>query len=382
MKKADALTLLDRLDRLLGKPERVVDTNDAPAHEDKTASASVDGPVASPVPAAPAASAAGLPSGLLGDLIGEGCGDEDALRALSAVATAIAVAPTVPIHAAQVDQAAPGEPVAAVIPDAPDDTGGATEARPAAAQTPVSHEKPQRPRRPAARRAVKMRPSWIKPAPHHAREAVPMQVVVLRKGAQSKRRELGDFIANLPLDRNVEVRIRAWSPSHTDDQRGYLWGVVYKTIADFTGYDVNDLHDIYLGLHFGRETREILGVPVSRPSRRSSGLGTQAYFDYTEFIRQHAMEKLGCFVPLPEKDLEARMRLRLQAEIDAETRALARARKDAGSKPDAEPEAGPEAGMPAMEARQDTEAREVQNQEIQQATDPEVRDGPWNIALF
>ena len=170
----------------------------------------------------------------------------------------------------------------------------------------------------------KRAPSWMKPAPHHARDQAPEVLETLPRGTTTIKREaLARRIMDLPSDRAWEVRIKQRVAVHSDDQRSYLWGVVYKTIAEHTGYDVNDLHDIYLGKFFGREDFDVLGVRISRPVQRSSRLTMKVYFEYTEFIRMHAEEFLGCTVPLPEPGAAARMRERLEREIANDLKAEA-----------------------------------------------------------
>ncbi len=331
-------------------------------------------------------------SGLLDDLIGEPVGQLPAAQGGQDGAVDLSTGPQTPQAAPEPAQApsreqaqAPAqaqgaEPLQAPVTEA-GENGLSQAERPSQAEQDQAAPVPAA-KKPSARRT--RRPSWLTPAPHHAREPVPVQTFVLRKNARTRRDELSRFVAHLPLGQDWELRIRAWSPSHTDDQRGYLWGVVYKTLAAFTGHDVNEIHDIYLGLFFGREDKVVLGVPVSRPVKRSSGLGTKVYFEYTDFIRRHAMDELGCFIPLPEKDLEARLRARLQAEIDAETRALG---KDAAEQAPEQEAAGSlqESAAATDETRTVTDAPADQAHRTspsETGNPPHPADGPWDITLF
>lgn len=87
------------------------------------------------------------------------------------------------------------------------------------------------------------------------------------------------------------------------EQNSYLWGVCYETILEHglkeQGWRNEDLHEYFLGEHFGWETLEGMGRKRMRPIKRSSGLNKMEFVDFIAFIHQKAAE-MGVYIPEPE----------------------------------------------------------------------------------
>lgn len=94
------------------------------------------------------------------------------------------------------------------------------------------------------------------------------------------------------------VTVAPYKRKRSDAQLRALWGVAYKTLADATGNDPDDLHEFFLGEHFGWEVRAVLGQQRRVPKRRSSGLNTGEFSDFYAFIQRRAAE-VGYYVPDP-----------------------------------------------------------------------------------
>lgn len=87
-------------------------------------------------------------------------------------------------------------------------------------------------------------------------------------------------------------------------QNAYLWGVVYPQFLrqsglDEQGWRVEDLHEYFLGEHFGWNTLEGFGRKRVKPLKRSSALDKMEFADYLDFILQKAAE-MGVVIPDPE----------------------------------------------------------------------------------
>ena len=86
-------------------------------------------------------------------------------------------------------------------------------------------------------------------------------------------------------------------------QNAYLWGVVYEVVLDHglreQGWRNDDVHEYFLGEHFGWECIEGFGRKRMRPLKRSSVLTKSEFSDYVAFIQQHMAEK-GVPIPDPE----------------------------------------------------------------------------------
>jgi len=91
--------------------------------------------------------------------------------------------------------------------------------------------------------------------------------------------------------------------SRSLEQNRYLWGVCYETILEHglkeQGWRAEDVHEYFLGEHFGWETLEGFGRKRIRPLNRSSRLTKMEFVDFVDFIQQKAAE-MGVVIPDPE----------------------------------------------------------------------------------
>jgi hypothetical protein len=113
------------------------------------------------------------------------------------------------------------------------------------------------------------------------------------------------FLTRLPQDKAWRVSVAEQKRTRTQSQNRYLWGVAYPAILAgggeaLGGWTAEDLHEYFLGEHFGWETLEGFGRKRMRPIRRSAKLTTLEFSDYVGFIQRKAAE-LGIYVPDPNE---------------------------------------------------------------------------------
>lgn len=111
------------------------------------------------------------------------------------------------------------------------------------------------------------------------------------------------FLSKLPVAQAWRVEVSPHRTKRSDSQNAYLWGVVYRTIlksGELAGWSNEDLHDYFLGEHFGWETLSGFGRKRLRPLRRSSKLSTVEFMDFVGFI-QLKMAEVGIYVPDPNE---------------------------------------------------------------------------------
>ena len=113
------------------------------------------------------------------------------------------------------------------------------------------------------------------------------------------------FFHNLPMGKPWKVSVNEYRKTRSNEQNRYLWGVCYPTILEtggetLAGWTKEDLHDYFLGEHFGWETIEGFGKKRIKPFRRSSKLSTMEFVDFVDFIQQKAAE-LGIYIPSPNE---------------------------------------------------------------------------------
>lgn len=118
------------------------------------------------------------------------------------------------------------------------------------------------------------------------------------------------FLGLLPLTGAWEVTVKRFQKKRSQSQNAYLWGAVYPTILkgggeQLAGWTADDLHDYYLGVHFGTEVLHLNGRDYERPLRRSSKLSTVEFMDYVATVQREAAQ-LGIFIEDPDRDFASK----------------------------------------------------------------------------
>lgn len=115
------------------------------------------------------------------------------------------------------------------------------------------------------------------------------------------------FVATQPLP--IEASCKPWKASRSNQQNRLLFGIYYPPIADAMGYDVDDIHEYALGLHFGWVDVRVPKTPrnpdglESRPFRTTTRnehgkrnvLGKAEFAKFLETVERLA-EKAGVFI--------------------------------------------------------------------------------------
>jgi hypothetical protein len=110
------------------------------------------------------------------------------------------------------------------------------------------------------------------------------------------------YLHALPIDKAFWVLFEPYRKKRSADQNAYLW-VTYQKILEaggesLGGWTKEDLHEFFLGEHFGWETLEGFGRKRMKPRRRSSKLSTTEFMDFIAFIQRRCAE-LGIYVADP-----------------------------------------------------------------------------------
>jgi len=83
----------------------------------------------------------------------------------------------------------------------------------------------------------------------------------------------------------------------SNNQNSWLWGVVYKTIANETGHTEQELHDLFKRMFLPAEFKTVLGVELKIPNSTSK-LNKTDFGEYVEKIRAHVAQ-FGVIIPEP-----------------------------------------------------------------------------------
>ena len=99
--------------------------------------------------------------------------------------------------------------------------------------------------------------------------------------------------------KRVQVTVEKIKHSRTLQQNKYYWSVVVKLIAQHTGHDPEQIHELLKQMfspkwHFASNLMGASSIPTS-----TARLDTIAFVEYTEQCRLWANEFLGLQIPLP-----------------------------------------------------------------------------------
>lgn len=101
-------------------------------------------------------------------------------------------------------------------------------------------------------------------------------------------------IAALPPTRAWAIEVKEWRERKTDAQQGYLWGVVYRTIADYCGCTTKDVHrDLGRLFLFDGEQHGIARV------RSTANFSVKEMGEYIDLVIAWAATELGVVIPEP-----------------------------------------------------------------------------------
>lgn len=122
-------------------------------------------------------------------------------------------------------------------------------------------------------------------------------IAILRSNGPRNLSRVVAFLSVLPTDKDFDLTIKERKRRRSNEQNAYLWGVCYATILKhLPGWDADDLHEYFLGEHFGWETLEGMGRKRLKPIRRSSKLNKLEFADFIGFVQRKAAE-FGVFIP-------------------------------------------------------------------------------------
>lgn len=92
----------------------------------------------------------------------------------------------------------------------------------------------------------------------------------MKLGTETERARWIAFVQAQALPQ--EVSCKPWKESRSSQQNRLLFGIYYPPIAEAMGYEVDDVHEYALGLHFGW-----VDVKVPKTPRNPEGIESRPY---------------------------------------------------------------------------------------------------------
>lgn len=100
--------------------------------------------------------------------------------------------------------------------------------------------------------------------------------------------------------KEIELTIKEYKKERSRFQNRYYFGVVLKIIADYTGHDVEELHEVLKVMFLSTKDVEMSGDIYSIP-QSTTKLNTKEFEEYLERIRRWALMDLEVQIPLPNE---------------------------------------------------------------------------------
>lgn len=97
---------------------------------------------------------------------------------------------------------------------------------------------------------------------------------------------------------SITVYIVDSKPVRTIPQNKYYWGIVVKYIAEYLGYDSNEVHEILKYKFYYKDYNTKEGV--IRVGQSTSSMNKQEFTVYIDSIREWANDTLNVYIPTVE----------------------------------------------------------------------------------
>jgi hypothetical protein len=102
-------------------------------------------------------------------------------------------------------------------------------------------------------------------------------------------------LSTLSKDKMWCVFVKDSAPTRTEQQNSLIWAIYTDIIKmggeAMQGYTKEELHETFLGIHFGIEEREVLGRIRVVPKRRSSKLSRKDFGEFVDHVIQFMAER-------------------------------------------------------------------------------------------
>lgn len=142
-----------------------------------------------------------------------------------------------------------------------------------------------------------------------------MKPFVLPKGRSDRMLENAQIaISTLDPAEAWKITAEPVKSQRSHSQNAYLWAVPYKLISEATGYEVEEVHEYFLGRFFGwkdkkvpktpRNPEGVESVPVRTTTTDEHGkrsvLSVDQFSEYVAYIQRFGAVKLGLVIPDPD----------------------------------------------------------------------------------
>lgn len=101
------------------------------------------------------------------------------------------------------------------------------------------------------------------------------------------------------LDGVYVLDVKEYKPTRSNEQNRYLHGVVFKLIADVTGYSIEEVKELMREM-FLNDMKVLHGIEVPF-NKSTTKLDKKEMSEFIEKIRDWASLELNCYIPSPNE---------------------------------------------------------------------------------
>ena len=120
-------------------------------------------------------------------------------------------------------------------------------------------------------------------------------------------------LSALSKDQPLDVTVDKVRNKRSEYQNHALFGVAYKLLSADTGHTKDELHTVMCKKFYGVKRKEIFGVPLDEPMRRTTTdengesdiVTTEVFSDFYAMVQREGAE-IGCVIPDPDRSKRAR----------------------------------------------------------------------------
>ena len=110
----------------------------------------------------------------------------------------------------------------------------------------------------------------------------------------AKRDRVVAWLGKVPIDEVHELSLRPYKQTRSQQQNARYWLLLTK-IAEHTGHDKDELHEMFKAKFLGAGERELAGETVTF-IKSSAKLKVKEFVEYSEKVEHWAIEHLGVWL--------------------------------------------------------------------------------------
>ena len=95
--------------------------------------------------------------------------------------------------------------------------------------------------------------------------------------------------------KEIEITVQQRRDIRSIQQNKYLWGIVYEAVADTTGFEPEEVHDIFKR-KFLSYSKPYKGKSY-RFTKSTTELNSLQFSEYIEKIKMFSAKELSCYIP-------------------------------------------------------------------------------------